>query len=364
MDDTRALVMVDDPDLLDTLLRLAAAAGCDLTRAVDAVDARRHWRDAPIVVLDHVGAQRCAAGGLPRRDGVVVAVGGPPPPDVWELAMVVGATKVASLPDAEPWFVEAFAEAAESAAAGSPGAVLCVTGGRGGAGASALAAAVALRAAQDGEQVLLVDCDPLGGGIDLVLGVEDIDGVRWPELSVGGGRVAAAALHAALPTAGRGGRLAVLSCDRSDHGPSTSGVSAVLAAGRRAGSTVVCDVPRYPTDAAIAALAAADLTVLVVPADVRSCAAAGRSAAVLAELTGDIQLVVRGPAPGGISPAEVAECLQLPLLASMPAQPGLHRMLERGTPPERDRGPLAAATRTILAELQSRARRGGSGRPA
>ena len=60
MDERRGLVIVSDPDLLDGVLRLAAAAGCELTRAVDAVQARRHWRDAPLVLLDAAAARRCA----------------------------------------------------------------------------------------------------------------------------------------------------------------------------------------------------------------------------------------------------------------------------------------------------------------
>ena len=136
----------------------------------------------------------------------------------------------------------------------------------------------------------------------------------------------ASALHAALPAPeldGTGG-LAVLSCDRSPHGPSPAAVSSVLDAGRRAGDTVVCDVPRYPTEAAVVALAAADLTVLVVPADVRSCAAAARVAAVVAEHGGpSAGLVVRGPAPGGLTPDEVATALGLPLVAAMRAERGL-----------------------------------------
>jgi secretion/DNA translocation related CpaE-like protein len=283
---------------------------------------------------------------------VVVAVPGEPPPEVWEWAVAVGAENVVSLPQAEAWLVAAFAEAAEGAR--GVGAVLGVVGGRGGAGASVLAAAVALRAAQDGGRAMLVDCDPLGGGLDLVLGAEATEGARWPELAIAGGRVPATALHAALPRAGRGGgSLAVLSCDRSDQGPSAAGVNTVLDAGRRGGETVVCDLPRYPTDAALAALSAADLTVLVVPADVRSCASAGRVAAVLAEQARAVRLVVRGPAPGGITPDEIARTLGLPLLAAMRPQPGLRAMLERGTPPDRGRGPLAEAARAVLTELHA-----------
>ena len=177
-----------------------------------------------------------------------------------------------------------------------------------------------------------------------MLGAEDLDGLRWPGVGTGAGRVPASALHAALPAPefdGSGG-LAVLSCDRSAHGPSPTAVSSVLDAGRRAGETVVCDVPRYPTEAAVAALEAADLTVLVVPADVRSCAAAARVAAVVAEHGGpSAGLVVRGPAPGGLAPDEVATALGLPLVAAMRAERGLARTLERGSAPGRARGPLA-----------------------
>jgi secretion/DNA translocation related CpaE-like protein len=350
--------MVSDPELLDALLRMAAAAGCELVRAVDPTEARRHWTDAPLVLLDPPAARACADSGLPRRRSVVVAVRGAPPPAVWEQAVAVGAENVVSVPEAESWLVAALAEAAEGGRGG--GAVLAVVGGRGGAGASVLAVAVAVTAVRAGERVLLVDCDPLGGGLDLVLGAEDLDGLRWPGVGVGSGRVPATALHAALPAPDVDGRsgLGVLSCDRSTHGPSPTAVASVLRSGRRAGETVVCDLPRYPTDAAVAALGDADLTVVVVPADVRSCAAAARVAAVVAEHGGTrAGLVVRGPAPGGIAPEEVATALGLPLLATMRPEPGLARALERGMAPGRPRGPLAAAATAVLEALHD-ARRG------
>jgi len=194
--------------------------------------------------------------------------------------------------------------------------------------------------------------------VDLVLGAEDLDGLRWPQVGTGAGRVPASALHAALPAPelDGGGGLAVLSCDRSPYGPSPAAVSSVLDAGRRAGDTVVCDVPRYPTEAAVAALATADLTVLVVPADVRSCAAAARVAAVVAEHGGSAAgLVVRGPAPGGLTPGEVASALGLPLVAAMRAERGLPRLLEQGSAPGRARGPLATAATSVLDALRSAA---------
>ena len=87
------------------------------------------------------------------------------------------------LPDDELWLVNVLTEAAEGPQQAGP--VLAVVGGRGGAGASVFAAAVAVAAVRDGERALLVDCDPLGGGLDLLLAAEDVAGLRWADISVG-----------------------------------------------------------------------------------------------------------------------------------------------------------------------------------
>jgi hypothetical protein len=146
----------------------------------------------------------------------------------------------------------------------------------------------------------------------------------------------------------------VLSCARSAHGPERTAVTAVLEAGRRGGDTVVCDLPRYPTEAALAALGGTDLVVLVVPADLRSCAAGGRVAQVLAEHTRTVELVVRGPSPGGITAAEAARSVGLPLLATMRPEIGLDRGTERGRPPGSGRGPLTTAAAAVLDRLVAR----------
>ncbi|MSV77839.1 MAG: P-loop NTPase [Actinobacteria bacterium] len=61
--------------------------------------------------------------------------------------------------------------------------VIVVVGARGGAGASSLAVAIAQSSAHTGKQVVLLDADELGGGIDLVLGIEGHRGVQWSELA-------------------------------------------------------------------------------------------------------------------------------------------------------------------------------------
>ncbi len=347
--------MVGREELVEDLARLAAAAGCELDRVNGVAAMRGRWSEAPLVLLDAEAAAACAIARLPRRDGVVLVASGDPPPDVWERAVGVGAEHVATLPDAESWLVGALADAVEAPA--RPGRVLGVLGGRGGAGASVLAAAVAVAAAVAQRDVLLVDCDVLGGGLDLVLGAEETGGLRWSGLPMAGGRLAASSLHAALPAprlSAGAGRLTVLSCDRDGPGPDPQAIHGVCAAGRRAGELVVCDVPRQLCDAGIAALQAADLVVLVVPAEVRACAAAATVAARAAGHGAPLHVVVRGPAPGGLAPAEIARALDLPLLAAMRPQPGLAAALDRGRPPGRGRGPLTGAAAEVLARLDER----------
>ena len=102
-----------------------------------------------------------------------------------------------TLPDQERDLVAELSDAAESSREdGRRGAVVAVIGGRGGAGASVFATALAHAAAD----ALLVDVDPWGGGIDLVLGSEAQSGLRWPDLALQGGRLNYAALREALAT--------------------------------------------------------------------------------------------------------------------------------------------------------------------
>jgi secretion/DNA translocation related CpaE-like protein len=341
----RALALVSSPVLQEELLRLAAAAGCELELAADTTGARVPWVRAPVVILDARTAERCAAAGLPRRDGVVVVSTEPGGDELWRAAVAVGAEHVVHLPDGEAFLVGALGERVERGDEG--GRVLAVLGGRGGAGASVLAAAVASAAAESGRRTLLVDLDPLGGGLDLVLGAEGTAGLRWSGIALTGGRVAASALHEALPSAG--GLLTVLSCGRDEVAPVPEAVAAVLDAGRRAGDLVVCDLPRTPGPAVHAALDRADATVLVVPAEVRACAAAARVVAALGERVPGLRVVVRGPAPGGLGAADVSRALGLPVLATTRPHPGLAAHLERGGLPRR--GPLPTVARIVLDAL-------------
>lgn len=354
----RVVVMTDDEDLLDEVVRLAAAAEVELERVPDAAGVRRRWHTAGLVLVDEEAARALGPLRLGRRNGVVVVCRGEPPGSLWERAVAVGAEHVVSLPDGEDWLVGALSDAGPAEDTGA-GRVVAVVGGRGGAGASVLAVAIAVHARTRGTRVLLVDCDPLGGGLDLVAGAEELEGFRWGGLALGGGgggRVAADSLHEALPSPD--GMLTVLACDRAGAGPEPDAAVAVVEAGRRAGEVVVCDLPRHPSETALAVADVADLVVVVVPAEVRAVAAAARVAEPLVERGVPLRLIVRGPAPGGLDADDVAHALGLDVLISVPPEPGLAAALDRGKIPGLRRGPLQEVAAAVLDALDTATDRG------
>ncbi|MER7762522.1 septum site-determining protein Ssd [Streptomyces sp. NPDC097619] len=352
----RPLILTEDPALLDDLLRLCAAAGAE-PRVAHAPPERTPgrpgtpggapppdgpglpgppWEAAPLVLVGEDAADRLA--GAPRRGGVLLVGRDREDPRVWRRAVGIGAEQVLRLPEDEPWLVDRIADVAEGSA--HQALTVGVIGGSGGAGASTLACALAVTAARSGERTMLVDADPLGGGLDVLLGAEAVEGLRWPDFAASRGRVAGGALEESLPELHA---LRVLSWDRGDRVVvPPAAVRSVLAAARRRGGVVVVDLPRRIDEGVGEVLAQLDLALLVVPAGLRPVAAAGRVAGAAGPLARDLRAVVRGPFPPGLDSEAVAGLLGLALAGELPSEPGLTEAAESGEPPgTRPRGPLA-----------------------
>ncbi|MCX5377534.1 septum site-determining protein Ssd [Streptomyces sp. NBC_00091] len=352
----RPLIITEDPLLLDDLLRLCAAAGAEphVQHAVPeqtgaggdpggggdgsagGVAGARGvgWDCAPLVLVGDDAARRVR--GAPRRDGVFLVGRDLDDPFVWQRAVEIGAEEVLRLPDAESLLVDRIADVVEGA--GRPALAVGVIGGSGGAGASTLACALALRAARAGERTILIDADPLGGGMDVLLGGESAEGLRWPDFAASRGRVGAGALEESLPELHA---LRVLSWDRGDRVVvPPAAMRSVVAAARRRGGVVVVDLPRRVDEAVAEVLAQLDLVLLVVPGELRSVAAAGRVAAGVRMVARDVRVVVRGRCPEGLDAEAVAGLLGAPLAGEVPVEVGLPGRVAEGEPPGA-RGTLA-----------------------
>jgi secretion/DNA translocation related CpaE-like protein len=342
------LLLSDDPSITMTTHRLAGGAG------VGVHDPSSAGAGPPSLVV--IGADRASARSLPpEASGVprVLVAASEPEDGLWRAALELRAEQIVLLPEAEHVLQERLNRVAGQRR--RQGLTVAVIGGCGGAGASVLSVGLA-RAAAVVARSLLIDLDRFGSGADLLLGAEDEPGLRWPDLTSVRGRLPPENLIGALPVIDG---LHVLSGDRGP-GPGdlpAPAVSAVLDASRRHYEVIVLDLPRWLEAGAGTAARAADLGLLVVPAQVRATVAARQVLSALQDLLADVRLVVRGPVTSALRPEAVADALELPLAGVLRPEPGLRAALDRGEPPGlRTRGPLSTFCRGWLAGELAEAR--------
>jgi secretion/DNA translocation related CpaE-like protein len=331
------LIGTADDHLLDVALRWCAAVGTTPDVATDVSAVRRSWRGAAAVVLGDDLAPGVARARLPRRDHVLLLTRDREA--AWPDAIAVGAVDVLTEAD-DRRGAEVLAVALDGR---GEACLVSIVGGVGGAGASTVATGLALGAADRGLRSMLLDADPLGGGIELVLGSEHADGLRWGDLGHAAGTVAAGSLAEALPTHEG---VSVLSWGR--HGPSDvpEAMGGVLAAGLRGFDVVVADVPRHLDDAGAELVGRSVLTVVLVPEEVRAVGAARRVLARLEPHTSTIALVsvVR---PGGIGSEAVSGSLGLPVLARLHHDRHLRQAVDHGHGPRGSRPARRVATAVL-----------------
>ncbi len=341
----RPLIVTRDQDLLEQLLRLCAAAGVTADRVESIEGARQPWARASAVLVGADLAAEAVRLGLTRRDNVVIVCGAREEAALWRQAVQLRADDVLVLPAAQLRLTEQLSDLAEAPLRGT---TVAVSAGSGGAGASTLASALALTSASVGLRTLLIDADPLGGGIELAVGCEDRSGLRWPEVAATEGRVSAAAFRAALPSVGS---LAVLSYDRTGSSATDPRVmQEMLGAAQRGSELVVVDMPRRLDEAATEAALCTDVFLLVATSEVRGVACAQRVLALLRELCADIRVLVRELPGSDLSPQSVAETLQLPLACAIPTRRAVARSVNDGLGPLSRRG-LERVCRQVLDDV-------------
>lgn len=314
--DAYILIAAHDPARAD-ILHIAAATGREVVEATDDVEIRRLFRRAFAVLIDATCAP--AVTDLPRRPRVFLVAPDPGPPD-FELAMGIHAELACTVPSMSYDIVEALSRQPENTTGG--GEVIGVMGACGGAGTSTLACALALTSSRPS---LLVDACPYSGGLDLVLGAEEKDGKRWPDVHVDG-HVPAAELRGALPEVG--GSASLLTCDRGGVSPppTTDEIVAVIESHRAdpTGARTIVDLPTWSEPVA-GLLGVLDRLILVVPAEVRAVAAAASLTRVIRT---ELSIAVRYRQWSGLSAREVGRLLSLPVDADIPHLKGLAKQVE------------------------------------
>lgn len=292
---------------------------------------------AHCVVADAAALEQGArALGGDRRPLLVVTPSGELPAALWPLALEAGARAVLPLPERSEELLSRLADLARPHTATL---LIGVTGGSGGAGSSSFAARLAAAARPHGP-VTLIDADPLGGGLDLLVEAPTAEGIGWSE-AAGLGPDDGKALREGLPPVDEV-RLLV---SQEDPGPEPATLSRALAALSPLGGTVIVDLSTEMVHVAAEHL---DHLLVVVPTTdhaVRSTARRLRSWHLPEDL---VQLVVRRS--GELSVREVCEDLSVPLAATF-------RDSSRGTVPLLDvrRRGADRAARSLMAALSGEA---------
>ncbi|NJC23422.1 secretion/DNA translocation related CpaE-like protein [Arthrobacter pigmenti] len=301
-----AVVLVaSSQQIRDEVTRVAVAAGLDLALAGTVTEALG-LRPA-VVLLDAGNAHHAVTG----SDMVVVGLEGEES-QAWAAATRCGADRVAVLPQASGWLAEHLGKLQR---ARDHGTVLGVLGAVGGAGASSVSCWLAAGAAASGMRTLLVDGDPLGGGLEVTLGSELLPGVRWPDLGEVRGTLNPDQLIDALPSLDG---LALLSMGTEPPNPGilgTPAVAPVMQAARAAFDLAVVDAARgWSADGSL--LPYCDSVLLVVPGRVRAVSAARATVAQLQPLA--VRVVVRGPLGPDLDPRRVADAVGVPSAGYLP----------------------------------------------
>jgi secretion/DNA translocation related CpaE-like protein len=349
------VVLTTDPELLDQVLALAAVAGVEPQVLADTSALRAEWSAASMVVIDVESAPRIAGLALPQRTELYLVGDRHSRDELSRWSVQLGAA-VVTLPDGATWLSTAMAERGNRPRNGAR--LVALVGGAGGVGCSTVTAGLAFVADRLGWRTLLLDCDPLGGGIDLLMGAERIEGLRWPQLATASGEIGD--LGGQLPQIDgldilSMARNASSGADRSRADPGRDQMASVLSSASRSYDLIVADLPRALGEGSLEVFGRAHHVVLIVPATVRGIAASRRMSADVMALGASPVVLVRQLRGAGIASEAVAAGLGLPMVGVIADETGLRLGAERGDPPGRSaRSPMSRLCRQLLDHLMPR----------
>lgn len=346
------IAVTKDQDLMDQIRRLVAVSAHEVQCVSSISQAQGGWDSASLVFVgcDLVAEVRSAA--LPKRKQLVVVAHSGATDTIWREAMSVGAQGVVQLPEDEDWVTDQLA--AIAAEQGHRGLVLATLGGSGGVGSSSFVAALGIAALELGKSPVVVDLDPIGCGIDVVLGSDQVEsGVRWSELYRVSGRVPGKSLVGGLPSINQ---VPILSWgDGEALLPTKEAVGIVLDSLKSSFDVVLVDLPRSSPDISNVVLSRTYAVSFLVRTGVIGAVAAKRASKWLLNSHQTVDLLVRPDSNNGSDATEVrdlGELLDIEPFLVVPNCKELAAELEAGLPPgSHPKSKLGAVAREYLQGL-------------
>lgn len=323
----RVGLVTSDSALRELVAGICASAGASLRVAA----ADTSLRGIDIQLCD---VQALADGRVPhgRSGREVVLLGRAEDTGLWDAAALLGGCPVAVLPEAESWLADRLAPR-PAPGEGSPAVVIGVAGAVGGIGTSTLACWLAADAAARGVQSVLVDGDPDACGLDLLLGLESLEALRWPDLYGSKGVLRPEQLWPLLPGHAETANLRWLSWGRDLPSQDQVPGNAVVTALRGAVEAVVVDLGRIRAGGTALANQC-DIVVVAMPRTVRGVLAAHRATSLLGSTP--VEYVLCGVDVADVDGALVAETLgrepvgHLRFDGRVPEATEIGRLLDRG----------------------------------
>lgn len=227
--------------------------------------------------------------------------------------------------------------------------VISVVGTAGGVGSSVLTASLAMRASSLGAAVVAVDGRPYGGGLDVVLGVDEFPGIRWRDLADAAGPLDGVEIFGRLPLVDRCG---VVSFDREfPLVPAGEVLTAVVSALRSVSDLVFVDAPRAGECWEGEVASVSDEVVALTGTSVSALAAAAASVAHLDAVHDALWLACRTDRGAAADlDQRLPDLLEVPLIGAVPTDPKVATCLSEGRPPP-GRGKLCRAVDEMLGRL-------------
>lgn len=305
------LLISEDPRIISEIQKITAVTQCSLE--ITAQPNFSQLRSSKTVLVDTSQSH------LVDHPNVVLLTFDQPDTNIWQKAAETKAKYVAFLPDAREWLLQNLV-----AQPILNRKVIGVVGSSGGLGSSLIASILAIESAKQKQPTLLIETDRFSGGLDVLWGIEEVSGTRWPDLKVNG-ELTSNDLIQSFPNSNN---VSILSTDSGDPRLPDNFVDLISDLSEQAECTVIDLLdPIDPNFLELINLCTE--VIVVVGGTIRSTNAANQLIGLISPkpISG---IVVRKIPGSGLDALSIAKTLDCQLLAQINTDPKITEHIEQG----------------------------------